>query len=237
MEQIKEYLQAAAAASGITITKEQEGRFQTYCELLAEWNQKMNLTAITDVQGVAMKHFLDSILLLNYLDFKEGDSLIDIGTGAGFPGLPLKIMRQDIRLTLLDSLNKRLIFLKEALFQLSLEADCIHARAEEGGRQRNLRGKFEFATARAVAPLNVLAEYCLPYLKMGGTFAAMKGPEIQEELEAAERAVSLLGCEVQDLVEYRLPNGDGRSLVLIRRTGTLPAQYPRQSAKISKSPL
>ena len=210
-------------------------QFQTYMELLLEWNEKMNLTAITEPKAVAVKHFLDSILLLPYME--GGDTLIDVGTGAGFPGVPLKIMRPQLHLTLLDSLNKRLRFLKEVLGQLGLEAAVVHARAEEGGRMPNLRAQFSFVTARAVAPLNLLCEYCLPFLQMGGTFLAMKGPEPEEEIAAAKKAVYLLGCELEGVEHFTLPGGDARSLVRIRRIKPLPSIYPRHGAKIAKSPL
>ena len=160
-----------------------------------------------------------------------------MGTGAGFPGVPLKILRPGLHLTLLDSLNKRLIFLREVLDRLGLDAQIVHARAEEGGRQAGLRTKFAFATARAVAPLNLLCEYCLPFLQMGGVFLAMKGPEPDAEVEAAKRAVSLLGCRLDGVKRFTLPGGDARSVVRIRREKPLAAAYPRHGAKISKSPL
>ncbi len=237
MEDIRELLISSASAYGLEVTSAQADSFQQYMELLVEWNEKINLTAITEPREVAIKHFLDSILLLKYMDIPQGAKLIDVGTGAGFPGLPLKIMRPDIKLTLLDGLNKRLIFLQDVLDKLKLSAELVHARAEEGGRQPKYRGAYDFATARAVAPLNLLGEYCLPFLKMGGVFAAMKGPQITEELDSAKNAVKLLGCTLEKTEEFTLPGGDGRSLVLIKRTNALPALYPRHGAKITKSPL
>ena len=234
-EDIRAYLQECAASCGIEVTGAQAEQFQAYMELLIEWNEKMNLTAITEPRAVAVKHFLDSILLLPYLD--RGDTLIDVGTGAGFPGVPLKIMRPRLDLTLLDSLNKRLNFLKEVMDRLGLDAAVIHARAEEGGRQKALRAQFAHATARAVAPLNLLCEYCLPFLQMGGTFLAMKGPEPEEEVGAAQRAIALLGCELAGVDKFTLPGGDARSLVRIRRVKPLGAAYPRHGSKIAKSPL
>ena len=221
-EDIRQYLQECAASYGIAVSDGQAEQFQWYMELLIEWNQKMNLTAITEPKAVVVKHFLDSILLLPELE--HGDTLIDVGTGAGFPGV-------------LDSLNKRLIFLREVLDRLGLDAQIVHARAEEGGRQAGLRTKFAFATARAVAPLNLLCEYCLPFLQMGGVFLAMKGPEPDAEVEAAKRAVSLLGCRLDGVKRFTLPGGDARSVVRIRREKPLAAAYPRHGAKISKSPL
>lgn len=234
-EDIRAYLRECALSYQVEVTERQAEQFQTYMELLVEWNEKMNLTAITEPKAVAVKHFLDSILLLPYLE--KGDTLIDVGTGAGFPGVPLKIMRPELRLTLLDSLNKRLLFLKEVLDSLGLEAEVVHARAEEGGRQKGLRTKFSFATARAVAPLNLLCEYCLPFLQMGGVFLAMKGPEPEDEIDAAKRAISLLGCELAGVEKFTLPGGDARSVVRIRRVKPLDAAYPRHGSKIAKSPL
>lgn len=237
MEDIRGLLVSSAAEYGITVSPEQAEQFQTYLELLTEWNEKMNLTAIREPKEVAEKHFLDSLLLLKYVDFPRGAGLIDVGTGAGFPGVPLLILRPDLRLTLLDGLNKRLLFLEALLRELSLGAELVHARAEEAGRKAEYRTKFDFSAARAVAQLPVLCEYCLPLLKQGGVFAAMKGPKIEAELQSAQKAVKLLGCETLAAHEYALPEGDGRSLVLIRRTGPLPGAYPRHGAKIAKRPL
>lgn len=237
MEDIRVFLTRNAEAYGISVLPEQAEQFQRYLELLTEWNEKMNLTAITEPMEVAAKHFLDSLLLLNYLEFPAGSRLIDVGTGAGFPGVPLKIMRPGLDLTLLDGLNKRLVFLQALLSGLELSAETVHARAEEAGRQPKYRQKFDFATARAVAPLNLLCEYCLPFLKMGGIFAAMKGPQPREEIAAAKNAVSLLGCELEAAHEFALPGGDSRSLILIRRTKPLSEIYPRHGSKIAKQPL
>ena len=237
MDDIREALVSSAAGYGIEIAPEQAEQFQTYLRLLTGWNEKMNLTAIKEPAAIAEKHFLDSVLLLKYVDLPRGASLIDIGTGAGFPGVPLLILRPDLRLTLMDGLNKRLVFLGALLKELSLDAELVHARAEEGGRDVKYRMKFEFAAARAVARMPVLCEYCLPFLKPGGIFAAMKGPRPQTEAESAEDAVKVLGCETAALYEYALPGGDGRSLILIRRTGPLPDLYPRHGSKIAKSPL
>ncbi|QAT51169.1 16S rRNA (guanine(527)-N(7))-methyltransferase RsmG [Caproiciproducens sp. NJN-50] len=237
MKQIGEWLISSAAEYGIPVSPVQAEQFQTYLELLAEWNQKMNLTALKEPEEIAEKHFLDSILILKYLKIPQGAKLIDVGTGAGFPGVPLKILRPDLKLTLMDGLNKRLIFLEELLRTLSLKAELVHLRAEEGGRKPEYRERFDLATARAVARLPVLCEYCLPFLKTEGLFAAMKGPEVKAELGSAEKAISLLGCETVSAVEYTLPGGDGRSLVTIRRKTPTPAVYPRHGSKIAKLPL
>ena len=237
MEEIQSLLISSAQEFGITVSAAQSQSFQQYMELLVEWNEKINLTTITEPHEVAIKHFLDSILLLKQFQISDGAKLIDVGTGAGFPGLPLKMMRLNLNLTLLDGLNKRLIYLQDVLNHLNLSAELVHARAEEAGRQVQYRGRFEFATARAVAPLNLLCEYCLPFLKIGGTFAAMKGPQIGVELDAAKNAIKFLGCELSNVEEFTLPGGDGRSLVFITRTKMLPGLYPRHGSKISKDPL
>lgn len=237
MEDIRTFFTQSAEACGVSVLPEQAEQFQKYLELLVEWNEKMNLTAITEPKEVAVKHFLDSALILKYLELPPGASLVDVGTGAGFPGVALKIMRTGLSLTLLDGLNKRLVFLQALLSGLNLSAETVHARAEEAGRQPKYRQKFDFATARAVAPLNLLCEYCLPFLKMGGVFAAMKGPQAGAEIAAAKNAVSILGCELSAVHEFTLPGGDSRSLILIRRTKVLSDLYPRHGSKIAKQPL
>ncbi len=237
MEDIRERLVSSAQDAGIALNGEQTESFQQYMELLLNWNEKINLTAIKEPEEIVYKHFLDSILILKYLTLPEGAKLMDVGTGAGFPGVPLKLMHPGLDLTLLDGLNKRLVFLKNLAEKLHFSADFVHARAEEAGRQTAYRGKFDFVTARAVAPLNLLCEYCLPFLKIGGIFIAMKGPEPEEEVRIAKKAVALLGCTLDGIKKFELPNGDSRSLILIRRTGSLPAAYPRHGSKIAKSPL
>ncbi len=237
MEEIQSLLISSAQAYQIEVTEAQARSFQQYMELLLNWNEKINLTAITEPNEIVMKHFLDSIIILKYCNIRDGAKLIDVGTGAGFPGVPLKLMRPKMSLTLLDGLNKRLVFLKDVADKLNFTAELVHARGEEGGRQRLYREKFDFATARAVAPMNLLCEYCLPFIKFGGTFIAMKGPQPQEELTAAKNAIALLGCELSDVKEFDLPNGDRRSLVFLTRTKPLAELYPRHGAKITKSPL
>lgn len=234
---IERELTEAAKKVGLILSPKQAEQFQKYLDLLSVWNQKMNLTALKGPAEIVEKHFLDSIMLLKYLEIPQGASLLDVGTGAGFPGVPLKIMRPDLELTLMDGLNKRLVFLNELLSSLSLQAEIVHARAEEGGRRPEYREKFDFVTARAVARLPVLCEYCLPFLKSKGIFAAMKGPAILSELESARNAIKVLGCKTISAEEYALVNGDGRSLVLIQRNAPLPEKYPRHGAKISKAPL
>lgn len=225
---------------GVALTDEQIGKLDTYARLLVEWNEKMNLTAITEPDEVAVKHFADSLALLSLLP-TQSFSLIDVGTGAGFPGVPLKIIRPDMRLTLLDSLNKRLLFLEEVCRTLSLESvTLIHDRAEEAGRKPQLREQFDVATARAVAALPTLCEYCLPLVRVGGRFIAMKGPEGEQEMQAAARAVAQLGGKCRDVRTVTLTTSREtleRRLILIDKTSHTPAQYPRHSSKIKKQPL
>ncbi len=237
-------LREYAAEYGVTVSDAACQRLDRYAELLVEWNQRMNLTAITEPNDIVLKHFTDSLTALTVLSEKTGLSVIDVGTGAGFPGIPLAIVREDISLTLLDSLNKRLVFLKEVCDTLGIRAQLIHARAEEGGRNPKLREQYDVATARAVAAMPVLSEYCLPFVKVGGRFIAMKGPDSDTELKAATRAVELLGGRVSEVKEISLPclPHDGveqqeRRLFVIDKEKPTPPRFPRQSAKIAKEPL
>lgn len=233
----REKLAAYSREYGVLLTQEQGEQFDNYCRLLLEWNEKMNLTAIREPEGVLIKHFIDSLALLKYADFPQGARVIDVGTGAGFPGIPLKIARPDIKLTLLDSLNKRLVFLREVSQVLGLEAELIHSRAEEGGKLPALRQRFDAAVSRAVASLHLLAEYCLPFVKVGGVFLAAKGPDIQEELSQAANAIRLLGGKVEKAECYALPDESRRTLVVVRKEKPTPVQYPRHGSKIAKKPL
>lgn len=228
----------ATADFKIKLSDTQIQQFEAYCNLLAEWNEKINLTAITQPDEVAVKHFADCLEFFNYIDVPEGASIIDVGTGAGFPGLVLKIARPDIKLTLLDSLNKRLIFLQEVLDQTNLTAEIIHSRAEDGARKPNLRESFDFAVSRAVARLNVLSEYCLPYVKLGGSFVALKGPNADEELADSTKALQILGGKLKNIHTFELPYDSGsRNIVEISKIKSTPAKYPRISGKIKSAPL
>lgn len=236
----KELLTKCAAAYGVEVTPSLAERLDIYARLLAEWNEKMNLTAITDPTGIVVKHFTDSLLAAPLLP-TGAFSLIDVGTGAGFPGVPLALLREDCTLTLLDSLNKRLVFLEAVCRELGLAATLIHARAEEGGRRPDLREQYDVATARAVAALPTLCEYCLPFVRVGGRFLALKGPDADREQEAAARAVALLGGKVSDKATFTL-EAEGvepmeRQLIRIDKTRPTPPSYPRPSAKIAKRPL
>lgn len=222
--------------ASLDVTDEQYDKFTKYADLLVEWNEKINLTAITDPEGIAIKHFLDSVLPLSMFDIPENASVIDVGTGAGFPGIPMKIMREDISLTLMDSLNKRVSFLSEVCDSIGICADCTHERAEDSGSGEK-REKFDIATARAVARLSVLAEYCLPFVKVGGAFVALKGADCAEEIKSAYTAIKTLGGKTEKVIEYTLPTGDKRTLVIIRKIAPTPKAYPRPKGKMNKKPL
>lgn len=235
---IKDLLQNYIIDYKITLTENQYEQFQKYFELLAEWNEKMNLTAITDESGVALKHFADSLSLLNFVDIPQNSTLADVGTGAGFPGVVLKIARPDIKLTLIDSLNKRLVFLGEVCAQLGIEAELIHSRAEDGARDEKLRESFDFAVSRAVARMNVLSEYCLPYVKVGGAFCAMKGAQANEEFKESLNAINTLGGKLEKKYFFELPeNGGERAIAVVRKVKNTPQKYPRQSGKIKAKAL
>ena len=231
-----ELLKEAVKPFGIQIDRTAEEKFCAYAQLLCLWNQKMNLTAITSRDGIALLHFADSLTLLNAADFKEGASLADVGTGAGFPSVPLAIMRPDMNFTLIDSLNKRLTFLQEVKERLGLRFETVHGRAEQLALQPDFRERFDFATARAVAGLNVLCEYCLPFVRPGGEFLAMKGPSGEQEAADAAGAAELLGGSIDGIKHFSFAE-NSRSVVIIKKIANTPKKYPRQSAKIKKSPL
>ncbi len=219
----------------VEINSEQLEHFEKYAALLKEWNKKMNLTAIDDDEGIAIKHFIDSISLLKFADIRG--KIIDIGTGAGFPGIPLKIMRPKIELTLLDSLNKRLIFLEEVCRQLSTDAELLHSRAEDAAVKSEYREKYDIAVSRAVANLPALCEYCIPYVKCGGMFISMKGPDGKNELAASENAIRLLGGGRNKVEFLSLPDGSSRTVISVSKLRSTPTKYPRRGQKINKNPL
>lgn len=232
---MRDILNAGFSALGIAAPEEAAGRFEIYHEALCETNKVMNLTAITEKTEVARLHFLDSAALLCCADM-AGKRVIDVGTGAGFPGMPLKILRPDMELTLLDSLQKRIGFLSETCGKLGFaDVNCLHARAEEA---TELREQFDFAVSRAVARLNMLCELCLPFVRVGGAFLAMKGPQPEEEMQEAEKAVEILGGGFGETFFYDVPGTDVRhSVVVVKKIAETPAKYPRRFAKIQKSPL
>lgn len=224
------------SSQNITISEEQAEQFQKYASILVEWNKKINLTAITEPEEIEEKHFLDSCLPFADVDIPRGASVADIGTGAGFPGIPLKILRPDIDLTLVDSLQKRINFLETACSAIGVTAKTIHGRAEELGGL-DLRESFDIAAARAVARLSVLSEYCLPFVKVGGVFIALKGRDCSEEIRLAYTAIKTMGGQIAKTVEYSLPSGDGRTAVIIKKIKPTPPAYPRTKAKMEKKPL
>lgn len=221
----------------IPLNENQIEQLCKYAELLVSWNEKINLTAITDDEGIATKHFLDSLTALQTGCVKG--KVIDVGTGAGFPGLVLKIAKPEIELTLLDSLNKRINFLNSACEELNIDGvECVHARAEDGGRGRQYRSGFDTVVSRAVANLTVLSEWCLPFLKQGGHFLALKGPLADEELRDARRAITVLGGKVEDVFEAEIPFTDLKhKIIIIKKVGQTPLKYPRKSGIATKTPI
>lgn len=231
----KERLRSLALQSGIELDQTALDRFDTYAELLVEWNGKMNLTAITEPEEIEVKHFLDCLMLPKYFDLGNTKTVIDVGAGAGFPSVPLLIYNPDLCLTMMDAINKRLTFLDTAIHAIGLEANLIHARAEDSGQDKNYREMFDLATARAVAPMNVLAEYCLPFVKVGGYFVALKGSN--DDTEQAKEAIATLGGEVVSNVSYKLNGTEPRSIVVVKKISQTPTQFPRKAKKISAKPL
>ncbi|MBQ4109936.1 MAG: 16S rRNA (guanine(527)-N(7))-methyltransferase RsmG [Clostridia bacterium] len=223
---------------GLTLSCEQQKQFEVFTEMLIEKNKVMNLTAITEPDEIIIKHYLDSALPAATDYLKEKLSVIDVGCGAGFPSIPLKIMLPQLDFTLLDSLNKRLNFINEVISELGLEnIRTVHSRAEDGGQDKKFREKFDVCVARAVAPLNVLCELCTPFVKKGGIFIAMKGKDGENEIAAAEKALKILNLEICEVIHKNLPNGDDRNIIIIRKKSQTPPQYPRKAPKPSKSPL
>ena len=224
---------------GISLTEEQTEQFMLYYEKLIEVNQVMNLTAITEFEDVMRKHFLDSLTLVKAVDIKNVKRVLDLGTGAGFPGIPLKIAFPDTEFVLLDSLNKRVKFLYDIIELCRLKKiQAVHGRAEELAGKKEYRESFDLCVSRAVANLSSLSEYCLPYVEKGGLFVSYKSGNIQEELEAAGYAIQVLGGRIKDTVKFKLPGSDmDRSLVVIEKIRETPARYPRRAGIPSREPL
>ena len=232
-------LKAVAKEYGLELTTAQIAQFNTYYDLLIEWNQKINLTAITEPKEVAIKHMIDSLSCFKPNLFEENCSLIDVGTGAGFPGLPLKIFFPSLKLTLLDSLNKRVKFLQLVVDTLGLkDVNVIHARSEEAAKNKKYREQFDFATARAVARLPILCEYCLPFVKLNGMFIALKGRQYEEEIAEAGKAIKVLGGKLVKTMPVKLPElDDKRAVIYMQKVKATPKTYPRKAGTPEKNPI
>ena len=224
---------------GIEVNDQMISDLKTYREILVDWNQKMNLTGIEEEKEVFIKHFLDSISAVSNGYIKDGISLIDVGTGAGFPGLPLKICLQNIKLTLLDSLNKRINFLQEVSNTVNLkDVEFIHGRAEDFGKNSDYREQYDVATARAVAGLPILMEFCVPFIKVGGYFVCLKGPNADLELEESKKAMEILGIEFVEKLDIQLPETDlNHNILVFKKVSETPSKYPRKAGKPAKSPI
>lgn len=236
-EQFKEYMQDLAQKINIEISDEEIIKFYKYMELLLDWNEKINLTAITEQNDIILKHFIDSLTIQKYL--KNNVKVVDIGTGAGFPGIPLAIMNKTCEFTLVDSLNKRINFLNEVKQNIKLDnIIAIHSRAEDFGQNKVYREKFDVAVSRAVANLSVLLEYLLPAIKVGGKVICMKGSQIEEELKEAEFCIKELGGIVIKVEDFCLPDSDmKRNVVIIEKIKSTPKKYPRKAGVPAKQPL
>ena len=233
----KSLLVSQAAELGVEIDDEAADRFDKYAQMLVETNKTLNLTAITEPDEIVSKHFVDCLSVFNFVDFPKGAKVIDVGTGAGFPGVVLLIARPDLNITLLDSTKKRLGFVEAVVGELGLAAEIVHMRAEEAGKADDYREQYDIALARAVANMQTLSEYCLPFIKKGGIFAAMKGAKAAQELEAAQGAVRKLGGEIIKSEEFTLPLCGERTILKVKKISQTPPKYPRPSAQISKKPL
>lgn len=234
-----ELMKTASNDVGLELTEVQYEQFIKYMRLLQEWNEKINLTAITEDEEVVKKHFIDCIKAFKSEPIKNAKTIIDVGTGAGFPGLPIAIMNPNVQVTLLDSLNKRINFLNLVVRELGLKnVKTIHSRAEDGARKPELREKFDIATSRAVANMAVLSEFCMPYVKKGGYFVALKGPSIDEELENGSNAIKILGGELKGRIEVSIEETDLKhNIVEVQKVKACPKTYPRKAGTVNKKPL
>lgn len=236
---MKDRLQKKLDSLSIELTEVQKEQFIKYYEMLVEWNKVMNLTGITEYDEVVEKHFVDSLSIVNVLDMNQVDTVIDIGTGAGFPGIPLKIAFPHLKIILLDSLNKRIKYLNAVIDELGLkDIKTIHGRAEDFAKQKEYREQFDLCVSRAVANLSTLSEYCLPYVKKGGVFVPYKSGDIEEELSNSKKAVQILGGNVEDVIKFQLPGTDiGRSFIKINKVKETAKKYPRKAGLPAKEPL
>lgn len=232
-------LESASKCMGIDLNQDMVEKFSKYKAMLKEWNQKINITSITEDDEIDLKHFADSLSILKSGKFKGNKKVIDVGTGGGFPGLPLKIYNKDLDVTLLDSLNKRIIFLNEVIEELKMDRITpLHGRAEELGIKSEYREQFDVCVSRAVASLDTLSEYCIPFVKVGGYFISMKGPQVEEEVKLSSKAIDVLGCKVEDVIYVTLPGTDiTHSLIVIKKERNTPKKYPRGGGKPKKIPI
>lgn len=230
-------LKKLSDAIEVELDSDECNKFYEYMNVLLEWNEKMNLTAITEEDEVILKHFIDSLTILKYI--KENDTIIDVGTGAGFPGIPIAIKQKSNNITLLDSLNKRITFLNEVTTKLELEnVKTVHGRAEDYGKDKDCREKFDISVSRAVANLATLSEYLLPFVKVGGRAICMKGPDCDDEIENAQKAIKELGGQIEKIEKFKLPNSDiERTIIILKKVKSTPNKYPRKAGVPSKEPI
>ncbi|SKC88893.1 16S rRNA (guanine(527)-N(7))-methyltransferase RsmG [Maledivibacter halophilus] len=235
----KDILKQGGKEIGLDIDDKMVEKFSSYMELLIQWNEKINLTGITDKNEIMIKHFLDSLTCIITGTIKNDSKIIDVGTGAGFPGIPLNIYYENLNITLLDSLNKRIRYLNEVCKELNLKnIELLHGRAEDYGKKEDYREKYDVAVARAVADLSVISEYCLPFVKVNGFFIAQKGPKAYEEALKSEKAVSVLGGKIIDKVDVKLPFSDiNHTLIIIKKIKSTPKKYPRKAGTPTKKPI
>lgn len=233
-----ERLNSITKQFGVELNDKQLSQFSMYYDMLIEWNKVMNLTAITELDDVIIKHFADSLLLAKYKNLNENLNMIDVGTGAGFPGIPLKIAFSDLNITLMDSLNKRLKFLNEVITELKLDnIETVHARAEDGGRNSLYREKYDIAVSRAVANMAVLSEWCIPFVKMGGYFIPYKAGAVADEMKDGKKAIRILGGQVENIFTTNIPDTDNqRSFVFVKKISSTDKKYPRKPGS-SKKPI
>ena len=239
MEKEEFYMKMKQKAEEIDIdlNVEQLWKFYSYMELLIEWNEKINLTTIIEPEEIILKHFIDSLTIYKYIE--KDNKVVDVGTGAGFPGIPLKIANPELKITLVDSLNKRLNFLQDVIDKLQLKnVEIIHARAEEFGQNKKFREKFDIATSRAVANLSTLSEYLIPLVKLNGKCICMKAGDADQEIDEAKKAINVLGGTIKEVENFMLPQSDiGRTIIIINKEKTTPTKYPRKAGMPSKDPI
>ena len=234
-----EILNRACLNEGLSFDENKYNKFILYKELIKEWNQKVNITAITEDSEIIKKHFIDSIKIFKFLPLAKAKSIIDIGTGGGFPGIPIKIMNEDNEIVLIDSLNKRIKFLDEVINKLKLtHISTIHGRAEDFAQVAKYRENFDLAVSRAVANMTTLTELCMPYVKVNGYFIAMKGPSVEDEIIQSKNAISILGGKIEDIIQVSIEDSDLKhNLVIVKKIKSTPKTYPRQAGTASKNPL